>query len=158
MTENKDNWLTPDPLYEDRTNYYKVYPKLDVCADKYNTKCINYITKEQNALNTEWILDDKSVVDVWCNAQGSNIQGMLDRAYNQWIQYNMNVIMLIPINTISNTGFEKYWNKFKMNEVKIDPLFGIRPKFLDGRTNPEKPLIPKYGSRNGYMSMLFPKK
>lgn len=66
--------------------------------------------------------------------------------------------MLIPINTITNRDFKDIWNLF-LNDglVEIIPLFGIRPKFLDGREDPQRPITPTWQSRNGYCLLIFKK-
>ena len=155
-----DNWYTPDLIYKIAIGITGVIPELDVCADKDNRRCKNYFTKEQDALKLSWCLINKSVnttnkytsikkVPVWCNPPGKYIQLMVNRAYDQWTVLDIDIVMLIPVNTITNKDFKKMWED---KDIDIFPLFGLRPRFLD------KGKEPKFGSRNGYMILHFKKR
>src|SRR3990172_4786191 len=160
-----DNWWTPDDIYLDAIRLAGVIPELDVCADAKNTKCRNYFTKKQDALTQSWCLINKSNnttnkyrmvkrVPVWCNPPGKYVQLMVNRAYDQWQFLNIDIVMLIPVNTITNIDFRKVWDRFlsNKNHIMIHPMFGVRPRFLD------KGKKPKFGSRNGYIVLHFKKR
>ena len=154
-----DNWYTKEELYEYICHLVNIYPLLDICASKKSTKCINYFTKEYNSLEHDWIVPSYGkVLDIWCNAPGRYIQKFINKAHEQWLKKNMNIVMLIPVNTITNKEFETIWNLFLTKQVEIHPLFGIRPKFLDGRLEQFEPVEPKMGSRNGYIVLVFRKR
>lgn len=157
INEDPDNWWTPWTVYDEICSFYTVYPELDACADKFNTKCKYFITKEEDALKANWHNGQFEYVDVWFNAPGKHIQEFVDKAYEEWRKHNMNIIGFLSINTLSNGKFKRYWNLFLDKKISIDPLFGVRPRFLDGRLDKVDPLTPKFASRNGYMSLLFKK-
>ena len=113
--------------------------------------CKYYLTKVDNALIQPWF------EDVWCNPPGRYIQKFINRALSEWKRKNMNIIMLVPVNSITNIDFEPIWKLFIERKVDIYPLFGQRPKFLDGRLEEYKPLESKYPSRNGYIVVHFKK-
>lgn len=159
------NWWTPDHLYESICRMTGIFPELDVAADKRSRKCKNYFSKKQDALKTSWMLCDISTdttkkykhfrrVDIWCNPPGDKVQKFVDRALDQWAKYDLNIVMLIPVNTITNKGFEDIWKlAMSENNIGIQPLFGQRPNFLlNGK------LDTKYGSRNGYIVLVFRKR
>lgn len=157
--QNKDEWYTPKELYLYICKFLKLTPKLDVCATKDYHLCEYFFTKEDDALKRDWLIKaGTKKTSVWCNPPGSQIQEFIDKAHEQWIKHDINIIMLIPTNSISNKGFEKIWNTFlNYTNIQIYPLFGVRPRFLDGRENPSKPKVPKLGSRNGYIVLVFRK-
>ncbi len=96
-------------------------------------------------------------MDIWCNAPGHLIQKFVNKALEQWLKFNMNIVMLIPVNTITNADFKMIWDYFSYDRIAIYPLFGLRPKFLDGRMTSFPPVESKYGSRNGYIVVVFRK-
>ncbi len=156
--EDPDNWWTPWDLYHDLCDEHKIFPELDVCGDYNNKKCDEVITKSMDALACDWV-SCKGVVDIWCNAPGKYIQQMVNKAKQEWFRHNMNIMMLIPVNTITNDGFKDIWGLFlNSKSVEIHPLFGIRPRFLDGRKDPQRPLTPNWQSRNGYIVLIFRKR
>jgi len=159
------DWWTPDHLYESICRMTGIFPQLDVAADAESRKCINYFSEQYDALNQDWILTNistnttkknilKEKTDVWCNPPGDKVQKFVDKALEQWTKWDINIVMLIPVNTITNKNFENVW-KLAMSENTIDiiPLFGQRPNFLlNGK------LDTKYGSRNGYIVLVFRKR
>jgi len=159
------NWWTPDDLYAKICRKTGIYPQLDVAADKRSRKCKYYFSKKQNALKTSWMLCDISNnstkkwvhyrrVPVWCNPPGDQVQRFVNRALDQWMKYDIDIVMLIPVNTITNKKFEDIWHMVMMTkQIAIYPLFGKRPNFLlNGKKNT------KYASRNGYIVLVFKKR
>jgi len=147
-----DEWETPPDLFKAICKLTGVKPKLDVAANFYNKKCEHYIPDDRygGALNKE-IPEHQWTVDSWCNAPGSKIKKFVDRAVEHWIENNVNIVMLLPVNTLANKSFQLVWEMFREGHVDIFPLFGIRPHFLwKGKKS-------KYGSRNGYIVVHFKK-
>jgi len=150
--KESDEWETPDELYDAICKMTGVTPTLDVCATYYNHKCDKYIPNDHydGALNKE-IPEHQWTEDSWCNAPGKKITKFVKRAVDQWIRYNINILMLIPVNTITNKSFQIVWDFMKAGNIDIFPLFGIRPHFLWKGEESE------YGSRNGYIVVHFKK-
>jgi len=147
-----DEWETPPKLFYAIEKLTKCKFKLDVAANYKNSKCSYFLT---DAFSLPWRLDDDGSFaggnDVWCNAPGTMIKQFVDKAVDQWITHNMNIVMLIPVNTLANKSFQLVWEMFREGHVDIFPLFGIRPHFLwKGKKS-------EYGSRNGYIVVHFKK-
>jgi len=152
------DWWTPKDLYKSICKMLDLHPQLDVAATPSNTLCRYYITKAADSLKQEWTLGDRKpeYVDVWCNPPGDEVQLFIDKAIEQWMRHNINIVMLVPVNTIANKKFEVLWDIATKQAIhrliEIYPLFGIRPKFLlEGK-------IQKFGSRNGFIVLVFRKR
>jgi phage N-6-adenine-methyltransferase len=52
--DGRDEWATPWREFNIICDIWKLKPTLDVAADDANTKCFEYITKEQDALKQTW--------------------------------------------------------------------------------------------------------
>ena len=150
---NSEEWHTPKALFKMCCILADIRPKLDVAATSRNHFCQYYFTKEDDALKKDWLIKaGTKKTGIWCNAPGKQVQKFVNRATQQWLDHNLNIIMLIPVNTITNGGFENVWNLFQNRYIDIIPLFGIRPKFLlEGKEQ-------KWQSRNGYILLVFRKR
>jgi len=149
MTSKKDSdeWGTPPELFRFICKMTGTLPLLDVACTSNN--CITNRMLPGDALLYEWQTGDHC--DVWCNAPGTKISKFVKRAVDQWIRHNINIVMLIPVNTISNKSFQIVWDFMKADKIDIFPLFGIRPHFLWNNQESD------YGSRNGYIVVHFKK-
>lgn len=147
-----DEHWTPDDIVKLAEDKFDLKFNFDVAATEENKKCDNFLTKEDNALEQDWILDYGDTV-VWCNPPGSKVQAFVNKAFDEWRKHNITICMLIPTNTISNKEFEIIWNSSKIypDYIQIHPLFGIRPRFLYKGEEPD------YPSRNGYIFLIFNK-
>ena len=52
MTSKTDQWATPDDFFAELDAEFHF--DLDVCAEDWNAKCANFISPEQDSLNTIW--------------------------------------------------------------------------------------------------------
>lgn len=154
-----DEWHTPKDLYKYICRLTGLNPRLDVAATASNSRCKYYFTKKDNALKQEWLIKaGTKKTGVWCNPPGKYVQKMVNKATQQWIEKNLNILMLIPANTITNREFEGVWTLFQNGYVDIIPLFGIRPKFLlEGEVVLDKKGKPQ-GARNGFIVLVFRKR
>jgi len=142
-----DEWGTPPELFKAICKMTGVKPKLDVACTYDN--CITGRKLPGDALIYEWNTGDRCAV--WCNAPGTLIKKFMDRAVDQWMSHNIDIVMLVPVNTLANKSFQLIWDMFREGQVDIHPLFGVRPHFLwEGKVSP-------YGSRNGYIVVHFKK-
>ena len=48
------SWETPKELFLNACQEYNIFPKLDVCATKENTKCPEYFNLRQDGLSKNW--------------------------------------------------------------------------------------------------------
>lgn len=155
-----NEWWTYKELVKNIEDKYKLHFQLDAAASKLSTKCEFYITKEQNALTTEWVvwapdMTYYSEVDTWLNPPlGKTLtKQFVLRGFEQWKKYKMNLVMLLPAGVISRQYFKPIWDLFKSSyttNVDIEPV-RPRPSFLyEG-----KPV--KDQARNDYITVFFKK-
>lgn len=149
VEEDDDNYETPDRLFNDLCMKYNIRPILDVCADEINRKCLDYISKEQNALFTEWILNNK-VVDVWANPPGSIQLDFIARAESQYLKYNMNILMILPTRVMGTPIWDKYIEDDYNRKREYHKITG-RPTFLKhGRKT-------KWSAMHAYVCVIWRK-
>lgn len=116
-----DEWATPDEFYgwadELALNLYGRGFDLDVAATKENTKCVEFFTKEDDALKQDW-----SGRICWCNPPYSNIASFAkhfsDNSYKG--------AMLVPSRTDTKWFHSYIW-------YDCQPREGVRIHFIKGR-------------------------
>ena len=135
-----DEWETPKFLFDELCEKYNIHPTLDVCATQQNTKCILHINEEINSLSQDWDQDS------WCNPPHSKTGDFVRKAYSEWLKNNINIMLLVPANTVSTS----YWHEYVEGITEYHAIKG-RIKFLrDG-------LPSKFQSRNSYMLVIYRK-
>ena len=113
---------------------------IDVCATRENSKCVLYFTEKDNGLVQSW---DQ---DIWCNPPHSMTGDFVRKAYSEWLKNNINIMLLIPANTVSTV----YWHEYIEDIAEYHAVKG-RIRFLrDG-------LPSKFQSRNSYMLVIYRK-
>ena len=142
MTRSKlslsDEWETPQWVFDQLCYAYSVRPLLDVAATEENTKCEYHFNKQQDGLEINWC------EDIWCNPPHSKTRQFVEKAYEQWQKHNINIMMLIPLNSIGT----KYSEKYIKDSAEWHPLY-FRIKFLRDGVESE------YPSRNGYAVVIW---
>ena len=88
---------------------------LDPCATNTNHKCENFFTKDDNGLTQSW-----AGHCVFCNSPYSKIAEWVKKCYDENIQNNINVVMLIPARTDT-----KYFHSYIYHKSEI--------RFIQGR-------------------------
>jgi site-specific DNA-methyltransferase (adenine-specific) len=73
---NKDNWETPEYLYEWLNRQYKF--TLDPCADDLNHKCEKYFTEKDDGLKQTWWGES-----VFCNPPYSQLKKWLEKGHDE---------------------------------------------------------------------------
>ena len=141
---DEDSYESQDKLLERMENNYELKFELDAAAKDYNSKCReNYL---DDALHQEWLVNGKPV-DVWCNPPHSKTKEFVKKAFEQWDRYNINIMMIIPANSICT----KYADKYIIDSAEYHPIIG-RPRFLrDGE-------LSEYPSRNSYFVVIWRKR
>lgn len=138
ILDDDDQYETPKELYESLCKKYNLSPKLDVAANLKNKKCVFYLT---DALHENWALDS------WCNPPHSKTEDFVKRADNQWLDQNINILMIVPANSICTHYFDSI---FEMGHAEYHRISG-RPQFLrDGK-------LSKNSSRNSYFVVIWRK-
>ena len=94
-------------------------PELDVFASAKNSRCIEHISKEQDAMTTDFVLSNGKVPKtIWCNAPHSDYKSFLMRIYQQYQEHNFNAIVLIPTTNMRTT----YWQDIvEPNRIEVKP-------------------------------------
>lgn len=157
MSDSYEWWTTWD-LFKQIESQYKLNFRLDAAACHASHKCEFYITKEMDALKTDWVVWDPdhsyyAIVDTFLNPPlGKTLtKQFVLRGFEQWKKYNMNLVMLLPAGVISRQYFKPIWDTFKNSyttTVDIEPV-RPRPSFLyEG-----KPV--KDQARNDYITVYF---
>jgi len=150
-----DEWETPQELFDYLCEKYKITPRLDVASTMENRKCQYFIDDEVDALEHEWLVNyfmDKGVlldgtkVDVWCNPPHSLTEIFVKKAYEQWAKHNINIIMIIPANSMCTN----YAEEAILLSAEYHPINRRFCKFL---YKGEK----KDSSRNGYFVVIWRK-
>jgi len=141
-----DEYETPPKLYEELCYKYDIYPKLDVSCNNDNCMCEFGIMVDKNhsAFIQPWYKDG---YDVWCNPPHSMTKQFVIRAYGQWLQHNINIMMIIPANSMCTS----YAKECIEGKAEYHPIFK-RPQFLkDGK-------LSKFPSRNSYFVVIWRRK
>ena len=139
--KDEDEYETPLNLFETLCFVYEIAPKLDVCATSQNKKCNIFFHKHYDALRYSWIYD------TWCNPPHSRTEDFVRNAYQQWLNHNINIIMIIPTNTMSSL----FWHDCIEGIAEFHAIKG-RIRFLQNG----KPA--KYSSRNAYVCVIWRKR
>ncbi len=139
---DEDEWTTPVSVFNSLCWYHNLYPKLDVCADSINAKCKVYLTKEDNALLTNWI-----ITTVWCNPPHSKTEEFVKKAQTEWLKHNINILMIVPANAIGAHYFDDIFD----GKSATYHRYSGRIKFTQHG-------IEKSSSRNGYFSVVWRKR
>jgi phage N-6-adenine-methyltransferase len=135
FNSTRQDWPTPDKLFDVLDRRYGF--NFDLAADKSNTKCVNYFTKEDDALLQIW----KGVC--WLNppygGSGTNkLKAWVMKAFKAGQIDGCSVTMLIPARTNTN-----WWHDYCMRAKEILFIRG-RPKFGDAKHGLPQPLAIVY--------------
>jgi len=151
--EKEDEYETPPELYFDLCMTYQLKPELDVAANKENSKCKYFLT---DGLGKEWMkphdylkrIDTKfKGVDIWVNPPHSKTKEFVLKANQQWLKHNINILMIIPANSICAKYFDE------ILESPFVEYFRISGRITFYRNR--KPS--KFPSRNGYFVVIWRK-
>ena len=121
FTSNKDDWETPDVLFNELNNKYHF--TIDVASSEQNHKLPRYYTKEQDGLKQDW-----SGEIVFCNPPyGREISKWIKKAYYS----NTKCVLLIPARTDTKYFHDYIYKKWN---VKVEFLKG-RLKFSNSKNS-----------------------
>ena len=136
-----DEWETPQDVFEQLCYAYGIKCEMDVACTDENCKT-KYRLPNVSALDIDWVNCYKS--DVWCNPPHSLTGKFVKKAHEQWQKHNINILMIIPANSICT----KYSEKYIKDSAEYHPIY-FRPKFLhDGKPS-------KDPARNSYFVVIW---
>lgn len=122
-SKSHNDWWTPTELKSVLQAEFDF--DLDAAASEANRICPRFISQEEDGLKTPW-----SGFNVWCNppygkAFNSFLPDWVKRGYEQHLEQQNTVAMLLPAYTDP-----KYWSEYVMKAHEIRFLKG-RLQFLD---------------------------
>ena len=103
-----DNYETPQKIFNEICDTFRIYPKLDVCATEQNSKCDQYFSKSDNSFLQNWSQD------FFMNCPYSNCKKWVKYAYLQHIKHNVNGLALLNVSTGA-----AYWHDFIFKKASI---------------------------------------
>jgi phage N-6-adenine-methyltransferase len=108
---NRDDWETPDDVFDIVNNSFDKRIILDVAADESNTKCEKFYSQSQNGLLQSWECNGLW----WCNPPYSLKEEFLVKA---WSEYNCGHpgIILLP-SSQETLWFRQYITAHKLRRV-----------------------------------------
>lgn len=128
----KQDWTTPKSLFDKLDQEFHF--EWDLAADKNNTLCEKFYTKEDNALIKNW----NGICYLNCpyGDKKSRIVDWVKKAYHETrVNSNLVVVMLIP-----NRSNCKWFHEYILKAYEIRFIKG-RPKFKDCKYGLPQPLI-----------------
>jgi len=135
-----DEYETPNHIIAELSKRHGVFPQMDVACNDNNCKT-KYRLPNISSLDVNWNNCYNS--DVWCNPPHSLTKEFVIKADEQWKKHNLNIMMIIPANSITTKYFEKV-----SDNVEIYPIFGRITFLVDGKPSP-------YPARNGYFCVIW---
>ena len=137
FTCNSIEWGTPQKLFDELNKEFNF--TLDPCANESNHKCDKYFTKEDDGLSKSWERETVFVNPPY----GRDLPKWVEKCYNEHIEHNITVVMLIPARTDTS-----YFHDYIYNYSEIRFIRG-RLKFNDGKNPAPFPsMIVVYRARN----------
>ena len=137
-------WETPQDLFDYLCGKYGFFPSLDVCADRKNTKCSNWLgsdsPRQDDGLKGYW--DSKN----WCNPPHSETEKWVKSACHQFVNDGCETMMIIPANSMCTNYAESCIEP----HAEYHPISRRFCRFLkDGKEADS--------SRNGYFVVIWRK-
>ena len=150
--EKEDEYETPPELYFDLCMTYNLKPALDASANQENSKCKYFLT---DALHKEWMKPHTyklrtskfKGVDVWCNPPHSLTEQFVKRANYQALKHNINIIMIVPANSICAKYFDEI---LESPFTEYHRISGRITFYRNGKPS-------RFPSRNGYFVVIWRK-
>lgn len=117
FSSKTDQWATPQDFFDELNDEFGF--DIDVCADDYNHKCVDYYTKEQDGLSLPW----DGIV--WCNPPyGREIGKWVEKAHKEHKKNNNYIVMLLPARTDTKWFHEYIYHKAEIRFIKGRLKFG----------------------------------
>jgi len=152
LAHKDDYYETPQYIIDMIKKKSNLKIDFDICATPENAVADGYFTEKDDALKKAWLIYDKQgrIKTVFCNPPRSKNGKFVNKAFQQWSDYNINIFMLMCWNDLGNQYGEKLIGHIISKDIRVWNL-GKVTFFKNG-------LISKYPSRLTYMLVWFKKK
>lgn len=135
LSHRDDLYETPKLMVKSIEQETGLKFNIDVCANNENKKCHYYIGEEDDSLKVKWKQSSQTVV--FCNPPRSKNGKFVTKAYNEWCEDNIDIVMLLCWNDLGNKYGEKYLFPYILSgEIKVGNLgkvifdkHGVQSKF-----------------------------
>lgn len=112
MTSNRDNWETPQELFEDLNNEFNF--TLDAASDDMNAKCARHYTIEDDGLAQDW-----GGETVFCNPpSGRGVKDWAKKAYEESKKPGTTVVLLVASRTDTAMFHDYMLNKAELRFIR----------------------------------------
>lgn len=161
-----DEFDTEERIYYPLIQHWDIIPELDVFSGEHmegdtlksNSKCIYSFTIRENAFETEWLLPDGSKpTGIWWNDPHSLHKETLERSLNQWLKHDLDILGIIPGNTVRPPFFYNNVLRYLHRGIEIEPVIDYaNPSENGGYMRFEKRGKPtEHISVNGYLAIRY---
>ncbi|UVF62215.1 adenine-methyltransferase [Nitrososphaeria virus YSH_1032793] len=159
-----DNWDTRRDFYDMLCNKYQVFPNIDIFATEQNTKCDIYIDKERNALSgfswRDYARNEYQFREPigWANIPNSITEDCVREIHRQWLEDNMEIMMIIPANSLCTNYAEEcivglaFYEPIKKGDTHF--LHNGNDWYINHKGEKKKVTVP----RNGYFVVIWRKR
>ena len=137
LASSSDEYETPDEVFDELCKKYNMSPTLDVCTTRKMSKCKKFFTKDATSKN--W------TQSVWCNPPHSKTKDFVKKADAEWKRNNIDIMMLIPANSICAAYFDDILDK---GHATYHRLSGRIRFLVEGKPS-------EFPSRNAYFVVLW---
>lgn len=125
LSYKDDYFETPDWLFEEIKKKTKLFFDLDFCASEENTKCGAYINEEMDAL--QHIFKNHSKEDaIFCNPPRSKNKAFMNKLYDDWKKYDLNIVILMCWNDLGNKYGEKIYDEAIKGNIEIHNIGKVK--------------------------------
>jgi len=125
FSSEKQDWETPKKTFDELNKEFNF--KTDVAATKENSKCLNYIDSETDAISISW----EGLGNIFCNPpyERKLQDAFIKKAYEESLKTNNKIVVLIPARTDTAR-----WHEYIFGKAEI--------RFISGRLKFETNGIP----------------
>jgi phage N-6-adenine-methyltransferase len=138
LTDEVDDRCTPAVLWDPLMERFGF--TIDVAASRHNTKLPRFFTLEDDGLAQRWAGER-----VWCNPPYSNIRPWIEKAWREWGDADL-IVMLLPANRTEQTWWQELVEPLRDGDLHVEFLAG-RVKFdMPEGSLAERGHCPPFGS------------
>ena len=165
LRHDDDFYETPDYIFKDLEFRTGLKFGLDICANFQNKKCENYITDDKygGILNNEIPENQPNFYDCpsFCNPPRSKNGKVVNKLYDEWKNYNIDIVMMLCWNDLGNNYGKKLVPHIKNGDFDIVENYGKIAFWKEGKpvyhTDEKTGKLVEWPSRLTYFSLWFKK-